>query len=134
MWWVALWSLVTLVGTVGIVASANSVRFNRRVTREAAALLTTATEARRIDHRTLGELPTPVRRYLMKAVGRREQGIRTVRLRHGGTFRPSLDGAWLPIRGSQYFTASPPGFIWWGRVSMTPGFWIDARCSACSAR
>ena len=50
-----------------------------------------------------------------------------MRLRHGGTFRPSIEGSWLPIRGEQYFTTSPPGFIWWGRVRLVPGVWIDAR-------
>jgi hypothetical protein len=45
----------------------------------------------------------------------------------GGTFRPSLNGSWSPIRGEQHFTADPPGFIWWGRVRMFPGLWIDAR-------
>jgi len=121
MWWVALWSLVAVFGTIGMVASASSVRFGRRVTREAAVLLTTATEASRIAHRAIGDVPAPVRRDLIKAVGRRKLGIRTVRLRDGGTFRQSLDGAWLPIRGSQYFTVSPPGFIWWGRVRVAPG-------------
>jgi hypothetical protein len=53
--------------------------------------------------------------------------VRTVRLRHGGTFRTKLDGAWLPIRGEQYFAADPPGFVWWGRVRIVPGVWVDAR-------
>jgi hypothetical protein len=48
-------------------------------------------------------------------------------LRHGGTFRTSLDGKWLPIRGEQYFAADPPGFIWWGRIAMIPGLWVEAR-------
>jgi hypothetical protein len=60
-------------------------------------------------------------------LGRRERAVRTVRLRHGGTFRTTLDGAWLPIRGEQYFTADPPGFIWWGRVRIVHGVWVDAR-------
>ena len=53
--------------------------------------------------------------------------MRAVRLRHGGTFRPKLDGEWLAIRGEQYFAADPPGFVWWGRVAMAPGLWIEAR-------
>jgi hypothetical protein len=68
-----------------------------------------------------------VRRYLAKAIGERSRGIRTVSLRHGGRFRPSLGGSWLPIRGEQHFRTDPPGFIWWGRVRVAPGVWIDAR-------
>jgi hypothetical protein len=33
----------------------------------------------------------------------------------------------MPIRGVQYLTADPPGFVWWGRVRAAPGLWIDAR-------
>lgn len=53
--------------------------------------------------------------------------VRSLRLRHGGTFRTKLDGGWLPIHGEQYFAANPPAFIWWGRVRMLPGLWFDAR-------
>jgi hypothetical protein len=33
----------------------------------------------------------------------------------------------IPMRGRQYFAADPPGFVWWGRVRVAPGVWIDAR-------
>jgi hypothetical protein len=127
MWWVALWVLVTVIGAAGLVAWANNVRFARRVAREAAALLGQAGDGPRRDGRVPANLPPPVHRYLSRAIPSRQRGIRTVRLRHGGTFRPSLDGGWLPIRGEQYFATSPPGFIWWGRVRIVPGVWIDAR-------
>jgi hypothetical protein len=68
-----------------------------------------------------------VRRYLDLALGRRDLFIRTAAMRHGGTFRPKLDGAWLPIGGEQYFATDPPGFVWWGRVRIGPGLWVDAR-------
>jgi hypothetical protein len=127
MWWVALWALVTVIGATGLVASINNARFARRVAAEAAALLGQAGESPRHDGRVPPELPPPVRRYLAKAVLSRDRSIRTLRLRHTGTFRPSLDGGWLPIRGEQYFATSPPGFVWWGRVRIAPGLWIDAR-------
>jgi hypothetical protein len=127
MWWVAWWAVVAAIGAAGVIASAGSVRFGRRVAREAGALLGGAPEATRLDPRSFGDLPAPVRRYVDRAVPTRERGVRTVRLRHGGAFRPSLDGRWLPIRGEQYFSTSPPGFIWWGRVRIAPGLWIDAR-------
>ena len=53
--------------------------------------------------------------------------IRTVWLRQGGRFRTSLNGSGLPIRGTQFFRTSPPAFIWWGRVRIAPGLWVDAR-------
>ena len=49
------------------------------------------------------------------------------RLRHGGTFRRAPGQPWLAIRGQQFFNADPPGFVWWGRVRVAPGLWIEAR-------
>ncbi len=126
MWWVAWWVVVTVVGACGVVASVNSLRFERRVAREVHELEATL-DVPVLDLQPIIGLPDPVRRYLNKAIGARQRPLRTVRLRHGGTFRPSLDGAWLPIRGQQHFSAKPPGFIWWGRVRPFPGLWIDAR-------
>jgi hypothetical protein len=67
-----------------------------------------------------------VSRYLDHAI-RRDRAPRTVRLAHGGTIRTRPDGQWLPIQGTQYFAADPPGFVWWGRARLAPAIWIDAR-------
>src|SRR6266571_2819995 len=123
----ALSIAAVVVAVLLLVVSANSLRFGRRVAREARAMWGSPTEPRAIDRERLGELPPPVRRYLVRAVGARTVAVRTVRLRHGGTFRPKLDGAWLPIRGDEYFAADPPGFVWWGRTRIAPGVWVEAR-------
>jgi hypothetical protein len=127
MWWVVLWVAVTIVGVAGTVASLNSVRFGRRVAQEVRILAGAPRDAPPPPATQLSNLPHPVQRYLAKATAGRSAGITWVRLRHGGRFRPSLDGSWLPIRGEQYFRTSPPAFIWWGRVRMFPGVWVDAR-------
>lgn len=125
MGWVSMWVVVTVLGVCGVVASANAVRFERRVAREVREMRG-GTDVVLLDRSAPG-LPSPVRRYLDKALGSRQRSVRTVRLHHGGTFRTSLDGKWLAIRGEQHFTTDPPGFIWWGRVRMFPGMWVDAR-------
>ena len=128
MWWVVLWAVVMAVGAIGTIASVNNLRFSRRVAREAREMTASAAEAAPpIAKSRLSSLPPPVQRYLAKALDGRRDPIRRVRLRHGGSFRPSLTGSWRPIRGEQYFNASPPGFIWWGRIRMAPGLWIEAR-------
>jgi hypothetical protein len=33
---------------------------------------------------------------------------------------------WLPIRGVQYFGTDPPGFVWWGRIRVAPGLFVEA--------
>lgn len=128
MWWVAGWALVTAVGVAGMLASLNSVRFGRRVAREVRemAALRPASPPSLASPQSPG-LPPPVQRYLTKALAGQSRAVRSVHLRHGGVFRPSLSGAWLPIRGEQFFSADPPAFVWWGRVRMAPGIWIEAR-------
>lgn len=127
MWWIALWGVVSTVGIVGAVASVNSVRFGRRVADEAREMAASAGSPPPPMWSRLATLPKPVQRYLTKAITRESRPVRLVRLRHGGSFRPSLNGSWLPIRGEQHFSTDPPGFIWWGRIRMAPGLWIDAR-------
>jgi hypothetical protein len=117
--------MITVFGVCGVLASANAVRFERRVAREIREM-PGGTDAVLLDRSAPG-LPNPVRRYLGKALGARERAVRTVQLQHGGTFRTSLEGKWLAIRGEQHFTTDPPGFIWWGRVRVFPGIWVDAR-------
>lgn len=127
MGWVALWIVVTVVGAIGTIASLNSLRFGHRVTRDVRLLASwrSGTPAGAVTAPVA--LPPPVQRYLVKAVTNQSRPIQEARLRHGGVFRPSLDGSWLPIRGEEYFHADPPGFVWWGRVRLAPGIWIDAR-------
>jgi hypothetical protein len=110
------------------VAFTNARRFRARVAREVAQLgASQPAAARPVDKGPLEDLPAPVVRYLSQALGGRTRAVTTARLRHGGRFRPKLEGGWLPVRGQQYFVTDPPGFIWWGRVRLFPGLWIDAR-------
>lgn len=127
MRWVILWTIVAAAGVLGAVAAVNSLRFARLVAREVQAVAEASGAVAPLDAAVRADVPPPVQRYLGKALGRRSSAIRAARLRHGGTFRPSVTGSWLPIHGEQYFTADPPAFIWWGRVRIFPGLWIDAR-------
>ncbi len=123
-----IWGVLFVVAALGVLITANGFRFGRNVAREARGLWSQAGSARepRLAHDLKG-LPPPVRRYLEVALRERKTPVRAVRLRHGGTFRTKAEQPWLPIRGEQYFSVDPPGFVWWGRVRVMPGLWIDAR-------
>jgi hypothetical protein len=127
--WVAVWIAVVGGGLAGaaVLANSRSRGFRRRVLREAQEMWARTAVPRAIARAYVDALPPPVRRYVAAAVGNGGFVVRTVRLRHGGTFRPKLEGGWLPIRGEQYFAADPPGFVWWGRARVAPGLWVDAR-------
>jgi hypothetical protein len=124
MAWLLLFITLALVAALGIVVTVNRLRFERRVADEIRALLDAPRSA--APRPGFAELPPPVARYRQIAVGDREP-VRTLRMRHGGTFRMSAGSKALPIRGTQVFTADPPGFLWLGRIQMAPGVWIDAR-------
>jgi hypothetical protein len=133
MFWCLLWGLVASIGVAGTWVSVQSLRFARHFERDARVLLATAAPPP-IQLDRLEQLPAPVREYLRRALGDTPRAVQSVRFRHGGRFRSRLDGPWQPIRGEQYDTASPPGFIWWGRLSAARGVWIDARDRAINGK
>ena len=126
MLWIATWTAVLVVGAVGLLVTVQGARFERRVAREARELFA-AKGAGPVQRLPLEALPAPVRRYLEVSGATRRKPVRSVRLRHGGTFRPALDKPWVTIRGEQYFGVDSPGFIWWGRIHMAPGLRVEAR-------
>ena len=66
------------------------------------------------------DLPEPVRRYLAFALPDESLSMRTARVRWTGEFRMRPDGRWNPFHAEQYFTVSPPGFVWDARIRMIP--------------
>jgi hypothetical protein len=131
--WMSIWLVVLAVGAVGLLVTVQRARFERRVAREARELWA-AKGVGGAERLSLEELPAPVRRYLEVSGAARREPVRTVRLRHGGTFRPALDKPWSAIRGEQYFSVDPPGFVWWGRIRVAPGLWVEARDRSLGGR
>lgn len=122
----SLWLVALLVGAVAVLVTVQGARFERRVAREALDLWA-AKDAEPPRKLLLEDLPRPVRRYLEVSGAARRAPVRSVRLRHGGAIRPALDKPWSAIRGEQYFSADPPGFVWWGRLPIAPGLRVEAR-------
>lgn len=126
LWTITLIAVASLAAA-GIALHVNSLRFGVRIGREVQAFWPLQPSAAVVEPSQLERFPDPVRRYLRKAVGSGRRPVASAHLTHGGNFRPKLDGGWLPIRGNQYIRAEPPAFVWWGRVRVAPGVWIDAR-------
>jgi len=128
MAWLVFFVTITLAAVLGIVVNLNRIGFERRLAGELSALLAVPPSSvpRPAVADLVANLPPPVARYRQLAIADRAP-VRTLRLRHGGTFRMSPTAKPLPIRGTQLFTADPPGFVWTGRIRMFAGVWIDAR-------
>ena len=118
-----------LLAAIVLAPLAGRCLFRRRVAREVSTLLSTTMSA--VGPQQLrarwDSLPEPVRRHLRFAIEDGAPATRTVRLEHGGTFRPKPEQSWLPIRGVEYFIAATPGFVWSASISPAPLVWIDAR-------
>ena len=131
MGWLVLMILLTMFGAAGVVANVNQLRWQRRVAHEMLALV--AVKPSTMPRAVIAKLPPPVARYRELALGNRTP-VHTLRLRHFGTFCMSSTSKPLPIRGTQLFTADPPGFVWSARIQMAPGIWVDARDMAANGR
>jgi len=107
-----------------IVVGVNGLRLQRRNAAERRALV--ALPRATLAGLNAAALPPPVERYRLLAVGDRSP-VRTLELRHTGTFCTSPTARPSAIHGTQLFTADPPGFVWTARVGLAPGIWLDAR-------
>ena len=124
MLWLIGFVLLTFVGAGGTLINVNRLRLERRFAREAAALVAEPPTGRAPV--ASADLPPPVVRYRELAVGARAP-VSSLRLSHAGTFRMSPEALPQPIRGTQVFSADPPGFWWLGTIRMGPGVWVHAR-------
>jgi hypothetical protein len=124
MAWLVFHVGLGLFAATGIIVSVNRLRFDRHVFHEMRSLVDRSPA--RAPSASAAALPAPVARYRQLAVGTRVP-VRTLSLRHGGTFCVDPKAKPQPIRGTQFFTADPPAFVWTGRVHVAPGVWIDAR-------
>ncbi len=64
----------------------------------------------------LDGLPEPVQGYFRYALKDGQPYLSQLRLKHTGRFKTGLGKDWVDIKGEQYFTAQPPGFVWLGKT------------------
>lgn len=75
-----------------------------------------------INYETLKGLPEPVASYLKKVTTENNMVISTFSLQHNGYFKTALNKKWTRIRGEEYFTVYPPGFLWQGKTEFFNAF------------
>lgn len=55
-----------------------------------------------------------------------KEPIRTIRLKQQGVMRTQPGQKWLPLVAEQYFTTTPPAFLWKATARLFPFGWIEA--------
>ncbi len=66
----------------------------------------------------LAELPAPVARYFRRVLRDGQPIARSAIATQEAEF--FLNGTWRPLRATQQFITSPPGFVWDARIGMAP--------------
>jgi hypothetical protein len=73
-------------------------------------------------------LPTPVARYLSRALADSSASINTAQIVQHGQFRlGSSDRSWRSFRATQRVGTAPPGFVWDARIRIAPCVRIHVR-------
>src|SRR5712691_5421030 len=71
-------------------------------------------------------VPEVMQRYLSYAGVVGKEPIRTVRLKQQGFMRQQQGQKWLPLVAEQYFTTTPPAFLWHASIRPFPLVSISA--------
>jgi len=78
------------------------------------------------------ELPTPVRRYLQRAIPEGHPLVDTARIEQTGRLRTGdASSAWYPFSATHRVTTAPPGFLWDATVRFAPLLTVSVRDSVC---
>ena len=74
-----------------------------------------------VDLESLDGLPDPVRSYFEAVIRDGQSPVRTVEIEQAGEFRlGGRTGDWKPMTATQYYTVSPPGFVWDAAIETFP--------------
>jgi hypothetical protein len=106
--------IFTVLVLVVLAMVAGAWSLDRQLRREVGALLAESRSSggRMVTQAMLADLPAPVRRYLTHTGVVGKTIPRTVRLAYTGRIRQGSERAWMPLAAAQYYTVTPPGFIW----------------------
>jgi hypothetical protein len=66
----------------------------------------------------LESLPPPVERFFRAVLKDGQPVVRSAIATQEAEF--FINGSWRPLRATQHFTTSPPGFVWDARIGMAP--------------
>ena len=136
----AVWQLGLIVLVVVVVASlatiaVGGVMFRSDFDAGAQEILLSSVQQRNVvTEADIEHVPESVQRYLRYTgvVGR--ERVSTVRLEQRGMLRQSMDEPWKSITAVEYFSITPPAFVWMGQATVGPLSIVSARDSYVDER
>ncbi len=121
-------TLANLLVVIFIVIGYGSWRHNKLVSSELEMFLAqNSVRQGMLTEEKIATLPTIVQTWLRRSNVVDKPVISSVHLWQKGEMRTSPVRRWMPFDAQQYFTLSPPGFIWLANVEMKPFFRLVGR-------
>jgi len=121
-------SIANVILLAGAVVGYGAWSFSSMVTTELEAFLPADDGAPVIVTRQMtAAYPPVVRRWFERSRIVGKPVPRTVHLHQEGMMRSSREGAWMPVKATQWFTTGEPGFFWTAKVKAAAGMSIVAR-------
>ena len=97
----------------GMILAGGYLRFKGNTNDQAQAVFADAEQKGQVvTPEMLEGLPAPVQRYLRYSGVVGKPMVTTVRLRQRGRIRQDEQSPWMPFEAEEYYTVSPPAFIW----------------------
>ena len=105
---------------VGLIGVGGYLWFQRWTGAEVRQLFATAdqTPGEVVTDAMLEQLPAPVQRYLRYTGVVGKPLVKTVRLKQQGRIRATANDPWMEYIADQYYSVSPPAFIWRARANV----------------
>lgn len=97
----------------GLIFAGGYLRFKGNTRDRAHALFAEAAQNDQVvTPEMLEGLPPPVQRYLHYSGIVGKPLVSTVRLKQRGRIRQDEESPWMPLQADEYYTVSPPAFVW----------------------
>lgn len=116
--------LAMIIGAAVAAALAGSSRWHKD-TAAAVAKLSPPDGRDVYREQSLRDLPLPVQRYFHKALKDGQPIVRSAIATQDAEF--FINGNWRPLRATQHFVTTPPGFVWDAVISMAPLLGVSVR-------
>ena len=112
-------AIVVLIIAASVVALvAGTTGWNRDSEAAVAKLVSSPLPASTYNVGSVESLPPPVQRFFRAVLKHGQPIVRSATATQEAEF--FINGSWRPLRATQHFTTSPPGFVWDARIEMAP--------------
>jgi hypothetical protein len=130
---IALSIFATTVAALAAAVIAGTVSWRRATAAKVDRLASTVAEPTRIHGlASPDELPPPAARYFKRVLTGTDRVVRSAVATQQAEF--FINGGWRLLTATQYFTVTPPGFVWDARIEMAPLVPANVRDAYVSGR